>query len=96
MTSSKYGKIIAIATMVCIIALGLAFIICSLHLFFTGGDQPYSRESVGGYLIILAVPSFITIALAIGGFIYAYVGKVKDSDSAPRTNCELLDSFASR
>ncbi len=96
MTSSKYGKIIAIATMVCIIALGLAFIICALHLYFSGGDQPYSRERVGSYLIILAAPSFITIALAIGGFIYAYVSKVKDIDSTPRTNCELLNSFASR
>lgn len=96
MTSSKYGKIIAIATTVCIIALGLAFIICALHLYLTGGDQPYSRESVGSYLIILAAPSFITVALAICGFIYAYVSKTKDNDSPPRTNCELLDSFASR
>ena len=96
MTKTKYGKILAIATAVCVILLGIAFIACCTHLYFTGGDNPFTRESVGNYLVILAVPSFITIALAIGGFVFAYVNKTKDDELAKRTNLEILESFKSR
>ena len=96
MTNSKYGKIFAISTAICVICLGLVFIICATHLYFTGGENPFSRESVGRYLIILSIPSFITIALAVGGFIFAYINKVKDDEFIPRTNLELLESFKSR
>ena len=96
MTNTKYGKILAIATAICVILLGIAFIACCTHLYFTGGDNPFSRESVGEYLVILAVPSFITIALAIGGFVFAYVNKTKDDELAKRTNLEILESFKSR
>jgi hypothetical protein len=96
MTNTKYGKILAIATAICIILLGLAFIICCTHLYFTGGDNPFSRESVGRYLVILAVPSFITIAIAIAGLVFAYVNKTKDHELAKRTNLEILESFKSR
>ena len=96
MTNTKYGKILAIATAICVILLGIAFIACCTHLYFTGGDNPFSRESVGRYLVILAAPSFITIALAIGGFIFAYVNKTKDNELTKRTNLEILESFKSR
>lgn len=96
MANSKYGKIIAIATAVCAVLLGVLFIICCAHLYFTGGETPYSRERVGDYLIILAVPSFITIALAVGGLIFNYVSGASDSELTGRTQCELLESFASR
>ena len=96
MTNTKYGKILAIATAICVTLLGIAFIACCTHLYFTGGDNPFTRESVGRYLVILAVPSFITIALAIGGFVFAYVNKTKDDELAKRTNLEILESFKSR
>ena len=70
MTNNKYGKIFAIATAVCVIALGLAFIFCCAHLYFTGGEKPFSRESIGSYLIVLAIPSFITVAISIAGLIF--------------------------
>ena len=96
MTSSKYGKILAIATMVCAILLGIMFIICTAHLYFTGGDTPYSAERVGGYLKVVAIPSFVTIALMIAGFVYAYVTDAKEDELTARTDSELLESFASR
>ena len=97
MTNSKYGKIIAITTTVCVIALGLAFMFCCAHLFFTGGGgKPYTREKVGDYLMVLAAPSFITVAVTVAGFIYAYVNRIKDDENISRTNSELLESFASR
>ena len=95
MTNSKYGRILAIATSVCAVLLGVLFIVCCAHLYFTGGENPYSRDRVGDYLIILAVPSFITIALAIGGIIFNYAKGIKDNDLVARTQCEKLESFAS-
>ena len=96
MTDSKYGRIIAIATSLCVVAIGLMLIICCAHMYFTGGDQPFSRERVGDYLLIVAIPSLITIALTVFGFVFAYINKLKDDERAPRSNVELLHSFVSR
>ena len=96
MTNLKYGKILAIATSVCIVLLGIAFIVSCSHLYFTGNGDAYSRERVGEYLVVLAIPSFITIALTVCGFIYAYVTGAKDEELTDRTSGELLQSFASR
>lgn len=96
MTKSKYGRIIAIATTACAILLGIMFIICTAHLFFTGGDNPYSRERVGKYLILLSVPSFITLALAIWGVIYNAMTGENNESGTPRTDSELLESFTKR
>ena len=96
MTNSKYGKILAIATSVCIVLLGIAFIVSCSHLYFTGNGDAYSRERVAEYLTVLAIPSFITIALTVCGFIYAYITGAKDEELTDRTSGELLQSFASR
>lgn len=96
MANSKYGRIIAIATTACVILLGILFMVCCAHLYFTGGDQPYSRERVGDYLIILAVPSFITLALVIFGVIYNVATDQRDERITARTSSELLESFTKR
>lgn len=96
MANSKYGRIIAIATTACVILLGILFIVCCAHLFFTGGEQPYSRQRVGDYLIILAVPSFITLALVIFGIVYNAVGNHITSESTARTSSEMLESFTKK
>ncbi len=38
-----------------------AFIFGVCHLFFTGGDTPYSRERVGEYLSFLIIPSLLSV-----------------------------------
>ena len=93
MSASKYGKIIALVTTVCVILLAVLYIVCCAHLFFTGGAQPYTRERVGAYLVILAVPSVITVGLMIAGVIYNTVTAENDVRTTKRTNGELLDSF---
>ena len=96
MMNSKYGKILAIASSVCIVLLGIAFIISCAHLYFTADGAAYSRERVGEYLLVLAIPSFITIALTVCGFIYALVSGTKENEHTERTSGELLESFASK
>ncbi len=96
MTSKKYEKIIAIATAVCIALLGVAFIICAAHLYFTGGEQPYSAERVGSYLRILAIPSIITVGLTGGGIVMRIISKPQDEEGTKRTHSEQLESYKKR
>ena len=96
MANSKYEKLIALATTVCIILLGIALIVCTAHLYFTGGEQPYSRERVGGYLVILAAPLIITAGLAVAGVVMRIIQKKESDGLTARTNSELLESFRSR
>ena len=96
MTNSKYQRILYIATSVFLVLLGIAFIGCCAHLFFTGGDSPYSRERVGDYLSILLIPSVITILLVIVGAIYDAVIDAKRNDAVKITNREMLASYAPR
>ena len=96
MANPKPKRILAIATTVCVILTGILFIVCCAHLYFTGGNEPYSRERVGEYLLITVAPSAITILLVIGGFITSTLsGKEKD-ETTKRTKIELLESFSKR
>jgi cytochrome c biogenesis protein CcdA len=96
MANSKYGRIISIATSVCTVLLGIAFIISTAHLYFTGGDNPYSTERVGDYLSLLIIPSVITIILAILGIVYNLKVGETDVQTTKRTSGELLSSFEGR
>lgn len=104
MASSKIQKILAIATTVCVILTGILFIICCAHLYFTGGelvennklDHIYSRERVGDYLLVTAIPSVITVLLVIGGFITSAITGAQKDETTKRTKIELLESFSKR
>ena len=96
MANSKYGRIIAIASSVCAVLLGIAFIVSVLHLYLTGGEDPYSRERVGEYLTWLIVPSVITILFFIGGVVYNVITGESDVENVKRTNSDLLSSFEKR
>ena len=96
MKNAKFGRIIAIATTVAVILVGIMLIVCAAHLYFTGGEMPYSRESVGKYLLILLAPSVITLVLATLGVIYNITNSVSDVEGTARTSSDLLNSLASR
>lgn len=96
MKDLKYGKIIAIATSVLAVLLAVTFIVCCAHLYFTGGDQPYSRERVGQYLSWAIIPSALAIISVIGGILYNTVNGETDVENTPRTNSEILDGYEKR
>ncbi len=73
MSKSKIKGISVLITSALIILLGIAFIVCTAHLYFTGGARPYSRERVGEYLSILAVPSLITLVSIITSFVLVII-----------------------
>ena len=68
----KYLPIVAGALTV---LLGAAFIIAVSHLYFTGGDTPYSRERAGEYLLWLLPISIVTILSYIVGGVFAFLEK---------------------
>lgn len=96
MTKSRYGRILAISTAVCIVLLGILFIACSAHIFFTGGSQPYSRARVGDYLVYLIAPAAATVILIVSGLIYNAITGQKDGSNALRTSSEMLEGFLQR
>ena len=96
MTKEKYGKIISYATAVLIALCGIALIICAAHLFFTGGQTPYSRERVGKYLSYLTVPAIITVLLIIAGKVLDVISEKKSSEKSKRTEYEMISGFADR
>ena len=75
---------------------GVALIICACHLFFTGGDNPYTRESVGKYLSYLIIPASVTLILIIGGFVYSVLTKEKSGAAPQRRELEMLESYSKR
>lgn len=96
MMKTKGGRIISILTSLSLVILGLFFIICTAHLFFTGGETPYTGGRVGEYLTYLAFPSIITVCLIIAGFVYSIAKGVKEDHKTPRSDGELLESFLLR
>ena len=96
MEKSKIGRILAIVTSILVTLLGIAFIISCAHLYFTGGDTPYSAERVGEYLSWLVIPSVITILAVLGGIIYNVVTGETDVENAKRTSSEMLELYKQR
>ena len=82
MSNSKLGKIIAVLTAAAIAVLGILFIIFAAHLYFTGGERPYSRDRVGEYLLPLLIPSLITVGLSIWGLVYYCLKGIREKESA--------------
>ena len=93
MTNSQYNRIFAIITSALVILLGICFIVCCTHLYFTGGDTPYSYISISKYLPIVAVPSALTIMVIIGGFVIKTTCGIKDDETTERTYSERLESY---
>lgn len=62
-----------------IVVTGICYIAAVAHLFFTGGDTPYSRERVGEYLAKVIAPSALTLVGIIVGGILAIAADRKDS-----------------
>ena len=75
---------------------GIALIVSVAHLFFTGGDNPYSRERVGDYLSYLIIPSVITVVAVIAGIAYDAITKEKNGDGFKRSEGEMLEGYSKR
>lgn len=96
MTNSKYGKLLYILTSVFSIAGGILLIVLCAHLFFTGGDNPYSRARVGEYLSYFIAPAILTLLSIIGGLVFDAVTGVKNGMQVKLTASEMLSAYSVR
>ena len=60
-----YSAVLAVLVFVT----GIAFIFSCLHIYKTGGEQPYSYDTINAHFKYFAIPSFLTIAGVIGGIV---------------------------
>ena len=78
MNYPKIKRITAVVTSVLIILTGIALIFSCLHLYFTGGEEPYSRERVGNYLTYPLIPSLPTLISVIFLGALSYISPEKE------------------
>ena len=74
--SKSPGKIFFTLLSIMIIFTGVCYILAACHIYFTGGQTPYSREIVGKYLLWLLLPSLITVVMTVVGFFTSLFDKV--------------------
>ena len=68
-TVEKFNKAFPLILSALTILVGVCYIVAVCHLYFTGGDTPYSRSTVGKYLTWLLAPSLLLIAGCVYGFV---------------------------
>ncbi len=72
-----------------LILTGILYIIAVCHLYFTGGNTPYTRERVGEHLLWLLAPSLITVILAIAAA-FACRGERDKQQNAESISVEIF------
>jgi MFS family permease len=95
-------RICATACGILSVACGLCFIIAALHIYLTGGEAPYSPETVAEHFKLIRVPVYLTLlsvaASGIVSLIYAIPGsKLKGTGDIYRScekQREKLSSFS--
>ncbi|MBO5206441.1 MAG: hypothetical protein J6C09_02530 [Clostridia bacterium] len=96
MSKSKIKGISVLITSVLLILLGILFIACTAHLYFTGGARPYSRERVGEYLSVLAIPSLITLLSCVVSFVFVLLFGEEKSEARADLTAPTLKRLSGR
>ncbi len=77
-TLKKIMKIYSICLSVLIGITGILFVAAVSHLYFTGGDNPYSRERVGTYLKTIIIPIILTVLGVLAGAVLSVINDIKE------------------
>ncbi len=72
---TRLSTVFSLITAILAVLSGAAYIFAACHLYFTGGDNPYTRERVGEYLLWL-LP--ISLLLLISVIATAFLGSEKE------------------
>ena len=67
----KFNLIYAICLSALIVITGVCFVVAVCHLYFTGGDEPYTRERVGEYLRAIVIPIALTVVASVCGGVFS-------------------------
>ncbi len=95
-TLRLFNKIYSLCLSVIIAVTGICFIAAACHLYFTGGEMPYSRERVGIYLRAIIVPIILTIAATVAGGIISLMIDISEKRSGAKTDPVIMQKALSR
>ena len=65
-------RIYSILLSASLIVTGICFIAACLYIYYSGGDETYSREIVADTFSYIAIPVYVSIALSLLGFIFEF------------------------
>ncbi len=103
MKNETFGRVLSILTAALVAMTGIMLIACCAHLYYTGGDQPYSRQRAADYLALVLIPGLMTLVAVVLGIVYNIINerhtdtKVKSSsdyilkNAAKRANINTFD-----
>lgn len=71
--TNKIYRILNILQIIFIIISALCIIAACIHIYITGGDEPYSREVVAKHYTYICIPIYITLFLVFAGLIFRII-----------------------
>lgn len=77
---SRIHKILNILQIVFILISSICIIVACLHIYFTGGNTPYSRDIVTKHFNYISIPIYITFAFIIIGIIFNMIFPCEKKD----------------
>ena len=96
MKNETFGRVLSILTAVLVALTGIMLIACCAHLYFTGGDQPYSRERAADYLALVLVPGLMTLVAVILGIVYNIINGRHTDTKVKSSSDYILKNVAKR
>ncbi len=96
MKNETFGRVLSILTAVLVALTGIMLIACCAHLYFTGEDQPYSRERAADYLALVLVPGLMTLAAVILGIVYNIINGRHTDTKVKSSSDYILKNVAKR
>ena len=72
-------KITRLAISLLVLITAVSFLAACVHIYFTEGETPFSRESVGEHLIFVLPQAVLTVAAIIFGLVYEQLNPSEES-----------------
>ena len=90
------ARLAAIISAISVGVLGILFIGATLHLYFTGGAHPYSRERVGQYLSPLILPTVVTVGVTVWSYVMTSLAPKNKEKGTPLPESHRLYNLVER
>ena len=87
---SKAIKILSVATAVAIVITAIALAVACIHLYKTGGSDPYTRERAGEYLTVLLPFTLTCLALVVALGVVSVIFGVEDKKRANKISAVTM------
>lgn len=83
---NKIHSITALITAILVVITGISLAACCIVIYFTGGDDPFSRETVAKYLKYVMVQGVATVEMIIFGLVLVFAFPTEKSKLRAKPN----------